>query len=151
MRFLRAAGASLLVALCAGSSGAAVAGQQTSGADIDAVLASMATTTDALRAGDEETFLAGYTDDLFFMGENSAPVIGKAAFAEDTDFGGQSREWNETYVEVMVNGDWAHIIGDWTSGDRSGKAIYMFARQDDGSWKISHEFVNSNGAREESR
>lgn len=46
---------------------------------------------------------------------------------------------------------WGHIIGDWTSGDRSGMAIYLLARQDDGSWKISHDFVNSNGAPEENR
>ena len=151
MRLLRAAGASLLVLICLISGSGTVAAQETSGADVDAVLAAMTTISDALRAGDEETFLAGYTDDLFFMAQNSAPVIGRAALDAQTDFGGQSREWIETYIEVMVNGDWGHIIGDWTSGDRSGKAIYMFARQDDGSWKISHEFVNSNGTPEESR
>ena len=151
MRLIRTAGASLLVSLCLAAGSVAVAGQQTSGADVDAVLDAMKTTTNALRAGDEKTFLSGYTDDMFFMGENSAPVVGKAAYAEQTNFGGQSRAWVETYVEVMVNGDWAHIIGDWKSGSRSGKAIYRFARQDDGSWKISHEFGNSNGAREESQ
>ena len=150
MRFSRVVGASLLVVLSVASGSAAAAGQQTSGADVDALLAAMATTTDALRAGDEETFLAGYTDDLFFMGQNSAPIIGKQAYAADTNFDGPI-EWVETYVEVMVNGDWGHVIGDWTSGERSGKAIYLFARQDDGSWKISHEFVNSNGTPEESR
>ncbi|HJO04439.1 MAG TPA: DUF4440 domain-containing protein [Acidobacteriota bacterium] len=151
MRILRTAVAWSLVLLWLAPGSPVVASQQTSGTEVGALLAAMTTITNALRAGDEETFLAGYTDDLFFMSENSTPVIGKAAYTEQTNFGGQSREWVETYVGVMVNGDWGHIIGDWTSGDRSGKAIYMFARQDDGSWKISHEFVNSNGAPEESR
>ena len=118
------------------------AAQQISGADVDAVIAAMDATGDALRAGDNEAFLSMYTEDVFFMAPDTAPAVGKAAMAAAAGLEGPL-DWAEDYEEVMVHGDWAHVVATWTIGDQvAGKAIYILMRQRDGSWKIARELWN---------
>lgn len=122
------------------------AAQQTSGADVDAVIAAMDATGDALRAGDNEAFLSMYSEEVFFMPPDSAPSLGKAAMAAANSLEGPLA-WAEDYEEVMVHGDWAHVVATWTIGGQgAGKAIYVLARQEDGSWKIAREFWNADAA-----
>ena len=148
MRFCRAAALALFLPLLLVSLSlpAAVAAQQTSGPDVDAVIAAMDATGDALRAGDNDAFLAMYTDDVFFMPPNSEPSMGKDAMAASNGLDGPVA-WRETYDEVMVHGDWAYVIGIWTVGEEAtGKAIYILARQEDGAWRIAREFWNTDGS-----
>ena len=149
MRIRPAAVLAASLLLLAPVPGGIQAAQQTSGVDVDAVIAAMDATGDALRAGDNEAFLGQYTDDAFFMQPNSAPAMGKDAMRPTASLDGPI-PWAETYVEVMVHGDWAHVVGAWTVGEESaGKAIYILARQGDGSWKIAREFWNTDGSPED--
>ena len=144
MRFHSAAAFAVAILLI--SAEPARAAQQTSGADVDAVIAAMDATGDALRAGDNEAFLSIYSQDVFFMPPDSAPAVGKAAMAATNSLEGPLA-WAEDYEEVMVHGDWAHVVATWTIGDQvAGKAIYILARQADGSWKIAREFWNTDAA-----
>ncbi len=148
MRFHSAAAIAVAILLISPPE-AARAAQQTSGADVDAVIAAMDATGDALRAGDNEAFLSMYTQDVFFMPPDSAPAEGKDAMAATNSLEGPLA-WTEDYEEVMVHGDWAHVVGAWTVGDQmAGKAIYILARQGDGSWKIAREFWNTDAASED--
>ena len=141
----------LLLMVGAPTPGTAGTSQQSSGADVDAVVMAMDATGDALRAGDNEAFLSMYVEDVFFMPPNSAPAAGKEAMRAGMSLDGPLA-WAETYDEVMVHGDWAHVVGAWTIGDEvAGKAIYILSRQDDGTWKIAREFWNTDAAPEEAQ
>lgn len=145
MRFHSAAALAVAILLIPATEPARAA-QQTSGADVDAVIAAMDATGDALRAGDNEAFLSMYSQDVFFMPPDSAPSVGMDAMAAANGLDGPLA-WAEDYEEVMVHGDWAHVVGAWTIGDQvAGKAIYILARQEDGSWKITREFWNTDAA-----
>ena len=145
MRFHSATTLAVAILLITGPE-ASHAAQTTSGAEVDAVIAAMDEVGDALRTGDNEAFLAMYTPDVFFMPPDSAPAIGKDALAAANPLEGPI-PWEEVYEEVMVHGDWAHVIGAWTvGGSEAGKAIYILARQGDGTWKIAREFWNADGS-----
>ena len=146
MRFDR--GVLFAVAILLVSADGPVHAQQTSGPDVDAVIAAMDATGDALRAGDNDAFLSMYTQDVSYMSPDSAPAVGKEALAAAASLDGPLA-WAEDYEEVMVHGDWAHVVATWTIGDQmAGKAIYILARQGDGSWKIARELWNTNAGPE---
>ena len=101
---------------------------------------------DGVREGNPDAILATYDDSVVLMSPNEPPVIGleesriwlEAAFSEPYP--------DATYetAEVHISDDWAFERGSYWEG--SGKRLWIYRRQPDGGWKISHIMWNSNSA-----
>ena len=97
-----------------------------------------------VREGKPDAILATYDESVILMSPNEPPVIGLE----------ESRNWlveafsepypDATYetAEVHISGDWAFERGSYWEG--SGKRLWVYRRQPDGSWKISLIMWSSN-------
>ena len=95
------------------------------------------------------------TDDSVTMPPNQAPLIGRAAVEAWWKEGFEVANSTFTYVpqEVLIGGSWAYDRFDWTmqtelksTGETtkdSGNCVWLWEKQDDGSWKLSRTIWNS--------
>ncbi len=118
-------------------------------ADRQAIAAATAQFQAAENAGSVDQFRSYFTHDLVMMGPNEPPVTGgdsvaalmrvfHAAFAVQVEYNSQ---------EIVVFGDWAFDRGTerYTLTPKAGGApirksgnyLYLYQRQEDGSWKQS--------------
>ena len=113
--------------------------------------------TDAYAARDWDAFAAYFTDDGIWMPPGLAPLGG-----EDAWWSFAQQWWNSsTVLDIGVTTEELVVIGDWaierhsefqvsTFGDSAEpvslyfKGIWIFRRQDDGSWKIARYIWNEN-------
>jgi ketosteroid isomerase-like protein len=116
-------------------------------ADRQAIAAATAQFQVAENAGSVDQFRSYFADDLVMMGPNEPPVTGgdkvaalmrvfHAAFAVQVEYNSQ---------EIVVFGDWAFDRGTerYTLTPKAGGApirksgnyLYLYQRQEDGSWK----------------
>ena len=124
-------------------------------ADVAAIEAVFRDSISKLKAGDLEGYLALFSEDIVWMPPNAKIEEGKDAV----------RQWGQPYFdqftitqtasfdEVKISGDWAFVRGPYkdelvpkNEGDTVvdiGKFLYIFERQADKSWKITHAIWNS--------
>lgn len=128
--------------------------QQARGEDEAAIRALRQAFLESQAAGDAERIAAFYTDDAIMMGPDAPSVTGIDAIrAGSVDFYKQY-EWStqEPVEELQVLGNWAFTRTTW-SGTRtdkstgtavqvSGKAVHIYRRQPDGTWKIAIDIFN---------
>ena len=124
-------------------------------ADVAAIEAVFRDQTSKLNAGDSEGWFALHSEDIVWMPPNAKVEEGKDAL----------RQWGQplfdqftitqtaSFEEVKISGDWAFGRGPYKDefvpkkeGDTIvdiGKFLYIFERQADKSWKITHVIWNS--------
>jgi uncharacterized protein (TIGR02246 family) len=111
---------------------------------------------DAQQAGDAERNTSFYTDDAIIMTPGAPSHTGinaiRTALADFFD----DCEWNsqEPIEELQVMGDWAFTRTTWsgtqtdkatgTAATVSGKAVHIYRRQPEGTWKIAIDIYNFN-------
>ncbi len=147
----------MVLAACAPASQGPVSGSE---ADTEAVVEAIedmeAQYASAVTSGDLEAILALYSDEGAHMVPNQPAVIGKSAIRAlwEERFGQNVYESTQTVEEVKVSGDLAvsrtTIKGTTTPKDGSEpnafnlKALIVYQRQSDGSWKRVWSAYNSN-------
>ncbi len=112
---------------------------------------------EAVLAEDVEAFLDTVTDDFVLMPPHEPSARGKVAVRAwfNATFGAYSTVKLEfPTAEITIDHDWAfkHYTFDWTldpkaGGDQirdRGNGLYIYHREDDGSWKIAYDIWNSN-------
>ena len=100
---------------------------------------------------------SGTRDDFVLMPPHEPSARGKVAVRAwfNATFGAYSTvKLIFPTAEITIDHDWAfkHYTFDWTldskaGGDRirdQGNGLYIYHRQDDGSWKIAYDIWNSN-------
>jgi len=132
-----------------------VVGFGTSEADVQAILELEKAVFEAEIAGEIDTWLSYFAEDVYLMPPNEPMMTDKkvirawaAPFYEEFDLH-EETDWRE----VEVSGDWAHLSAHWTwtltpksGGDsvaETGKSVWIMNRQGDGSWKIAYAIWNS--------
>lgn len=107
-----------------------------------------------ITAGDMEGVMSLYTDDAILLPPNGASLIGKEAMRawQETNFEGHSFEFKIDSEEIVISGDLAFSRGtlsltatsktDGNSFSGEGKYILILRRQNDGSWKATHDIWN---------
>ena len=112
--------------------------------------------TEVTNAGDVEGLKVLFTDDVIFMPPGGDLFQGWQTYHHWAGpfFDEHHVKENISYEEVGVNGDWAYIRTFYTmestpkaGGETTvakGKAIWLFRRQADGTWKGSHCIWNEN-------
>ena len=104
---------------------------------------------DAYNRGDAAALAAQYTEDCAVLAPNQPPVRGRQAI--ETFFKGMIEEIGGKasfeFVEVAEAGDlayeWATYSLEGGKESDAGKAVEIFNRQADGSWKIRLTIFNS--------
>jgi ketosteroid isomerase-like protein len=104
---------------------------------------------DGVRTGKPDRILGTYDESVVLMSPNEPPVIGleesriwlEAAFSEPYP------EASYETAEIQISDDWAFERGSYWEG--SGKRLWIYRRQPDGGWKISHIMWSSNSPKEE--
>ncbi len=104
---------------------------------------------DAYNRGDAAATMTGYAEDCVVMAPNQPTVRGKQAI--ETLFKGMIEEVGGKasfeIVEVAEAGDlayeWATYSLEGGKESDAGKAVEIFSRQADGSWKIRLTIFNS--------
>lgn len=159
MQFLRriiavALGSVLLVAGCSPASDQGESVTENSiatPADIEAVLRGYVT---ALNTGDSQAWFNYFANDVLFT-RSSGTIEGKAGIEAWAQPIFDSYDMHETITprEIVVSGDWAFanldIVFEGVSksdGDARSqdiRAIFIFERQPDNSWKIAHGMLSS--------
>lgn len=123
-------------------------------ADREAIAAATAQFQAAENAGSVDQFRSYFADDLVMMAPNAPPVIGADSVAtlmrEFHDAFAVQVEYNSQ--EIVVFGDWAfdrgteHFTVTPKAGgapiQKSGNYLYVYQRQEDGSWKQSRVIWN---------
>jgi uncharacterized protein (TIGR02246 family) len=117
--------------------------------------------TDAYKARDWDAFAGYFTDDGIWMPPGVAPLRGKNAwwsFVQQWWDSSRVMDIGVTTEELVVINDWAierHTEYQVTTFGESAepaslyfKGIWIFRRQEDGSWKISQYIWNENTAPE---
>jgi len=117
--------------------------------------------TDAYKARDWDAFAGYFTDDGIWMPPGVAPLRGKNAwwsFVQQWWDSSRVMDLGVTTEELVVINDWAierHTEYQVTTFGESAepaslyfKGIWIFRRQEDGSWKISQYIWNENTAPE---
>ena len=124
--------------------------------DEEAVKAWYDLRTQTINSGDFEGLRALFTEDVIFMPPGGALVQGWDAYEQWAKpfFDTNNVHEDITYEEVGVFGDRAFMRTSYrmtstpkTGGDPTlgaGKAIWLFRRQADGTWKGSHCIWNTN-------
>ena len=155
-----ALGSLLLVAACspAGDQGESVTEWSTATpADIEAVLRDYA---EALNSGDSQAWFDYFASDVLFTRSSGTTIQGRAGIEAWAQPIFDSYDMHETITprEIVVSGDWAFanldILFEGVSksdGDsllQEIKAIFIFERQADNSWKIAHGMLSSVPAQE---
>lgn len=125
-------------------------------ADIKAINAWYDQKTETTNAGDFDGLKILFDEDVIFMPPDGPLFKGWEEYRQWAQpyFDEFDIEENITYEEVEVSGDWAFIRTSYTiestpkAGGEStignGKAIWLFKKQADGSWKGTHCIWNSN-------
>ncbi|MGH9365728.1 MAG: YybH family protein [Thermoanaerobaculia bacterium] len=123
-------------------------------ADRQAIAAATAQFQAAENAGSVDQFRSHFADDLVMMGPDKPPVTGgdsvAALMREFHDAFAVQVEYNSQ--EIVVFGDWAFDRGTerYTLTPKAGGApirksgnyLYVYQRQEDGSWKQSRVIWN---------
>lgn len=146
-------------ALILGTLGSALAcaGQDAGRApDLQTIDALRAEHTRGVNSGDPAMVLAGMTDDVVYLPPGQPPVLGKARVAAFIQPLYDQFDWEITMApsQVTAQGDWAvewgMLEGTATplAGGQAttinGKYVFVYARQADGSWKITTDIFNDN-------
>ena len=123
--------------------------------DREAIAAATAQFEAAENAGDVDKFRGFFADDLVMMGPNEPAVTGAdSVVALMRDFHNAVKVQVEyTSEEIVVSGDWAFDRGTerftltskatGATFHETGKYLYVYHRQEDGSWKQSRVIWNS--------
>lgn len=105
----------------------------------------------ATRAGDIDTVLSLTTPDVVFLVPGQPPMLGQAAFAEALRavLGTNAIESTSDIEEIVVSGDLAYCRSrlhvtvtkkhDNTPLRRSGHALSILRRCDDGKWRLARD------------
>ena len=106
--------------------------------------------------GDTSEFLSFLTDDALFM-PGGAPLAQGDAIRETWEQlvsnPGFALEWSASSVEVAGSGELGYTVGsfklvldqDGVSMVTIGKYVTVWAKQDDGSWKVQVDCFNADG------
>ena len=127
--------------------------------DADAIAQARDLGLAAFNANDIEGFLSSWVaDDAIFMLPNEPPVEGKRAVGIWLRHLYEQFDVHQTVVseELVISGDWAfdRLTVSQSFLPKSGggvihdvgKAIDIYRRQADGSWKVARTIVNSNSS-----
>ena len=124
--------------------------------DIEAVLRGY---TEALNTGDSQAWFDYFANDVLFT-RSSGTIEGRAGIEAWAQPIFDSYDMHETITprEIVVSGDWAFANLDivFEGVPKSGgdsllqdiRAIFIFERQPDSSWKIAHGMLSSGPAQE---
>jgi uncharacterized protein (TIGR02246 family) len=131
-------------------------------ADLEAINQLHQRDMEASKSWDVETLVSLWTDDIVSIQQDGQPIIGKEANRNSLlKLKEESRdidivEYNLTFNEVKVVGDWAFEWGTFTgtirskiggeSSESSGKLFRVLKRDADGSWKVARAMFNNDSA-----
>jgi uncharacterized protein (TIGR02246 family) len=125
------------------------------GAVRQAIDASVARSTAAIKAGDAAVVAQEYAPDAHLLTANAPAMVGHAAVSEGLKGWLSSMkvtDMNTTTTDVIVSGDLAVSTGTYTMSmqipngpkiDDKGKFVTVWRRQADGSWKIVRDIMNT--------
>jgi uncharacterized protein (TIGR02246 family) len=105
-------------------------------------------------ASDASKFASYYTADASFDAPGAPAVKGQAAirdtFKQLNSAPGFALEWKIVQAKVAAAGDLAYTTGTYelkvTGGGEKGKYVTVWAKQADGSWKVTDDIFNSDEA-----
>ena len=162
MRLAMLATLTILCSACAAEQGAEeapAASQATSPVDESAVRqaidASVARSTAAIKAGDAGAVAQEYAPDAHLLTANSPAMVGHTAVAEGLKGWLSSMKVTDmttNTTEVIVSGELAVSTGTYTMSmqipngpkiDDKGKFVTVWKRQADGTWKIVRDIMNT--------
>ena len=126
----------------------------TTEASVEAINRERQTLRAALYNGDLDIFMALWSEDAVLMPPNAPSVTGREAirsWAQDL-FNQFAIQLTIISEEVEVFGDWAFVRTTYTTAltpkaggevvEESGKNIWIWKREADGSWKLAHDIWN---------
>jgi uncharacterized protein (TIGR02246 family) len=108
----------------------------------------------AFNAGDVETVVSLYTDDVIVMPPGEPTLHGRGAVRRwlEAFFEGHTARQSLVNDEVVVAGEWAWMRGHFTlaieprdgSGERrhQGKHLVIWRRQESGGWRAARDIWN---------
>ncbi len=126
----------------------------TTEADVEAINRERQTFRAALYSGDLDILMALWSEDGVVMPPNEPSVTGKEAIRSWTQnlFNQFVVQLTITSEQVEVFGDWAFVRTTYTTAltpkaggevvEESGKNIWIWKREADGSWKLAHNIWN---------
>ncbi len=144
----------LCVISCSPPAESASSDEPTRAEDESAIRALRQAFNEAQRAGDVDHLATFYTDDAVVLGPDEPSTSGLDAIRAASAEFFESSEWNssEPIEDLEVQGDLAFTRTTWsstqtdkstgTSVDVSGKAVHIYRRQPDGTWKIAVDIYN---------
>ena len=124
-------------------------------ADVEAINDVNRQCLEALNAGDMETYVSFFAQDVVWMPPNEPAVTGMGAIESWVRPLFDQFTYEETWSseELVVFGDWAFDRGSYTMTatqkeegevvEDMGKHIYIFKRQPDGNWRYARLISNS--------
>lgn len=131
-------------------------------ADLEAINQLHQRDMEASKTWDVEALVSLWTDDIVSIPPDGKPIIGKDANRNsllmliEVDRDIEVVEYNMTFNEVKVIGDWAFEWGTFSgtirsktrvgSEDSSGKFFRVLKRDADGSWKVARAMYNNDSA-----
>jgi uncharacterized protein (TIGR02246 family) len=141
-------------ALAVTIAGCAQDGESTDEADAAAIRDASQAMETAILAGDPAAVTSLFTADGAMYPPNEPAVMGSAAiqaWGEGMFSAISVTEANVTVDEVRVSGDWAMSQGHFAMTVAAGetamtdttKYMMLWARQPDGTWRITHDLWNS--------
>ena len=100
--------------------------------------------TDGVRQGNPDSILATLDESIVVMYPNKVPIIGLEEFRIWLEAASIKPKPDATYetAEVHVSDDWAIERGSTWEG--TFKRLWIYRRQPDGGWRISHILWSSN-------
>ncbi len=154
MRALRIPGAFVLVMVVAVACTPAGEETATAEADVEAIIRAHREYRAAFNAGDLDSLQTFVTDDVVWMSPGDPLLIGKEAIRrwDEPLFDRFTFEYTFSSDEVVVAGNWAFERGAFAltlipkaggeSFHASGKYVWIWQRQADGSWKNARAIWN---------
>jgi uncharacterized protein (TIGR02246 family) len=161
MRFVTLAALTILCSACAAEQGEEAPGATETTSPVDesavrqAIDASVARSTAAIKAGDAGAVAQEYASDAHLLTANAPAMVGHAAIAEGVKGWLSSMKVTDmttNTTEVIVSGDLAVSTGTYTMSmqipngpkiDDKGKFVTVWKRQADGTWKIVRDIMNT--------
>jgi len=112
--------------------------------DVAAINAGTESCLQALRAHDPEAYLKNCTNDIVFVPPGQAEVVGVKAAREFLESFPKPKTATYDYDEVQGSGDLAFARGTFVLTDENDapttiKAVLIFSRESDGSWKLARD------------